>query len=164
MCNPTVAYMPTMTNTDRIEKTITLRATKSRVWRALTDAGEFGQWFGVKFDGPFEVGKAVKGTITIKGYDGAKMDIVIERMDAEDLFSYRWHPYAVDPKVDYSAEPTTLVEFRLEEVAQGTLLTITESGFDRIPLERRAKAFTSNESGWTHQLKLIEKYLDRRSR
>ena len=151
--------MTTMTNTDRIEKTILLRATKSRVWRALTDAGEFGQWFGVKFDGPFEVGKAMKGTITLKGYEGAKMDIFIERMDAEDLFSYRWHPYAVDPKVDYSAEPTTLVEFRLEQERDRVRLTVVESGFDRIPAHRRDEAIRMNDRGWSSQIENIRRHV-----
>jgi uncharacterized protein YndB with AHSA1/START domain len=151
--------MPTMTNTDRIEKTILLRATKSRVWRALTDAGEFGQWFGVKFDGPFEVGKAMKGTITIKGYEGARVDIFIERLDAEDLFSYRWHPYAVDPNIDYSAEPTTLVEFRLEQAGDGVRLAVVESGFDRIPAHRRDEAIRMNDRGWSSQIENIRRHV-----
>jgi uncharacterized protein YndB with AHSA1/START domain len=148
-----------MTNTDRIEKTIALRASKSRVWRALTDAREFGQWFGVKFDGPFEVGKAMKGKITIKGYENAPMEIVVERMDAEDLFSYRWHPYAVDPNVDYSAEPMTLVEFRLEEAGDGVKLTVVESGFDRVPAHRRDEALRMNEKGWTGQIENIRRHV-----
>jgi uncharacterized protein YndB with AHSA1/START domain len=149
-----------MTSTDRIEKTILLRATKNRVWRALTDAREFGQWFGVKFDGPFEVGKSMKGQITIKGYEHAAMDIIIERMEAEDYFSYRWHPYAVDSKIDYSAEPTTLVEFRLEPAGDETKLTVTESGFDRIPAHRRDEAFRMNERGWAGQVENIRRYVE----
>jgi uncharacterized protein YndB with AHSA1/START domain len=158
------------TVTDRIEKKITLRAPVSRVWRAVSDAREFGAWFGVEFDGPFAAGKPMKGRITPTQADpevaklqephaGKAFDITVDRMEPERLFSFRWHPFAIEPGVDYSKEPATLVVFELTEVAGGTLLTITESGFDRIPLERRAKAFAANEGGWEHQTKLIEKYL-----
>src|SRR5690349_8745514 len=123
----------TVTSSDRVEKTILLRAPRTRVWRALTNADEFGAWFRVKLEGGFAVGKRVEGKITHPGYEHLTMEVAVERMDAEQLFSFRWHPYAVDPKIDYSTEPTTLVEFRLEEVADGTLLTVVESGFDRIP-------------------------------
>jgi uncharacterized protein YndB with AHSA1/START domain len=84
---------------------------------------------------------------------------MIERIEPERYFSYRWHPYAADPNVDYSKEPTTLVEFRLDEVAEGTALTIVESGFDRIPLSRRAEAFRMNEAGWASQVRNIERYV-----
>jgi uncharacterized protein YndB with AHSA1/START domain len=155
---------------DRIEKKITLRAPVSRVWRAVSDAREFGAWFGVEFDGPFVAGKPAKGRITPTQADpevaklqephaGKAFDFTVDRIEPERLISFRWHPFAVEPGVDYSKEPTTLVVFALTEVAGGTLLTITESGFDRIPLERRAKAFAANEGGWEHQTKLIEKYL-----
>lgn len=155
---------------DRIEKRIVLRAPRERVWRAISEARQFGSWFGVELDGEFAAHTRLTGRIAPtkvdpgvaklqQPYIGFPFEFHIERIEPMSLFSFRWHPSAVDRNADYSAEPMTLVEFRLEDVAQGTLLTITESGFDRIPLERRAKAFTSNEGGWTHQLKLIEKYL-----
>jgi uncharacterized protein YndB with AHSA1/START domain len=158
------------TVTDRIEKKITLRAPVSRVWRAVSDAREFGAWFGVKFDGPFVAGARMTGRITPTQADpevaklqephaGKAFDFTVDRIEPERLFSFRWHPFAVEPGVDYSKEPATLVVFELAEVEGGTLLTITESGFDRIPLERRAKAFAANEGGWEHQTKLIAKYL-----
>jgi uncharacterized protein YndB with AHSA1/START domain len=147
------------TSTDRIEKRVTLRAPRSRVWRALTKAEEFGAWFGVKLEHDFAEGAAVRGRITIKGYENALFEMFVERIQPEQLFSYRWHPYAVDPKHDYSSEPTTLVEFRLAEADGGTLLTIVESGFDRLPPSRRAEAFRMNEGGWTGQIKNIERYV-----
>jgi uncharacterized protein YndB with AHSA1/START domain len=116
-----------MPSTDRIEKKILLRAPRARVWRALTDAKEFGTWFRVELDGAFVEGAAVRGHITHPGYEHLTMEVLVERIEPERLFSYRWHPYAIDPAVDYSSEPTTLVEFRLEEAEGGTLLTITES-------------------------------------
>ena len=157
-------------DTDRIEKRILLHAPRQRVWRALTDATEFGTWFGVRFDGPFQPGALLRGVIVPtkvdaevakaqQEYAGKPFEITVERMDPERLFSFRWHPFAVEPGVDYSAEPTTLIVFTLEEVADGILLTVTESGFDRIPLERRAKAFAANEKGWGMVVTLIEKYL-----
>ncbi|PTL82008.1 SRPBCC family protein [Vitiosangium sp. GDMCC 1.1324] len=162
------------TVTDRIEKKITLRAPVSRVWRAVSDAREFGAWFGVKFDGPFVAGARVTGRITPTTVDpevaklqephtGKAFDFTVDRIEPERLFSFRWHPFAVEPGVDYSKEPATLVVFELTEVEGGTLLTISESGFDRIPLERRAKAFAANEGGWEHQTKLIAKYVLRQA-
>lgn len=136
-----------------------LRAPRSRVWRALTDSKEFGTWFRVKLESAFAVGKTVKGRITYPGYEHVTMEVTVERMDAEELFSYRWHPYAVDPKVDYSSEPTTLVEFRLEEVPEGTLLTVVESGFDRIPSGRRAEAYRMNSGGWDEQVKNLARHV-----
>jgi uncharacterized protein YndB with AHSA1/START domain len=147
--------------TDRIEKNLVLRAPRSRVWRALTDAGEFGSWFGVELENSFAVGTTVRGRITHPGYEHLHMEVFVERMDPERYFSYRWHPYAVDPKIDYSSEPTTLVEFRLDEVPDGTRLTIVESGFDRIPLRRREEAFRMNSEGWTIQAQNIERYVSR---
>ena len=120
-------------NTDRIEKEILLRAPKSRVWRALTDAEEFGAWFRVELEGPFVPGQRTKGRITYPGYEHLMMEVLVERMDPEELFSFRWHPYAVDPEVDYSSEPMTLVVFWLEEVPGGTRLKVVESGFDTHP-------------------------------
>jgi uncharacterized protein YndB with AHSA1/START domain len=159
-----------MMNTDRIEKKILLRAPRQRVWRALSDSTEFGNWIGMKFDGPFAPGATMSGVIvptTVnadvaaaqKPYEGTPFEITIEQMEPERLFSFRWHPGAVEPDVDNSAEPTTLVVFLLEEVAEGIMLTVTESGFDRIPLARRAKAFMENEQGWTMVVKLIDEYL-----
>ena len=146
---------------DRIEKQIVLRARRSRVWRALSDAEEFGRWFGVKLQGTFTEGATLRGRITHPDYEHLTMEVFVERIDAERYIAWRWHPYAVDPKVDYSKEPTTLVEFRLAEASGGTDLTIVESGFDRIPLERRAKAFAANEGGWAKQLELVAAYLAR---
>lgn len=148
-----------MSDTDRIQKTILLRAPRARVWRALTAAEEFGAWFRVKLEGDFALGKRVRGKITYPGYEHLDMDVTVERMDKEQLFSFRWHPYAVDPGADLSAEPTTLVEFRLEETAEGTLLTVVESGFDRIPPARRAEAFRSNSEGWDIQVENIRRHV-----
>lgn len=148
-----------ITSTDRIEKKILLHAPKARVWRALTDHKEFGTWFRARLEAAFAVGKTVMGQSTYPGYEHVTFEVTVERMDAEQLFSYRWHPYAVDPKVDYSTEPTTLVEFRLEEVRDGTLLTVVESGFDRIPAGRRAEAYRMNSGGWEAQLTNIERHV-----
>lgn len=148
-----------VTSTDRIEKTLTLRAPRSRVWRAITNAEEFGAWFRVKLEGSFTSGATVRGTITHPGYEHLTMEMRIERIEAERYFAYRWHPYAVDPGVDYSPEPTTLVEFRLDEANGGTVLTIVESGFDRIPLARRAEAFRMNDGGWTEQIANIGRHV-----
>jgi uncharacterized protein YndB with AHSA1/START domain len=149
-----------MTDTNKIEKELLLRAPKTRVWRALTDSSEFGTWFGIRFDAPFEPGRALAGKMTIKGYEHLEMDITIDRITPENYFSYRWHPYAVDAAVDYSKEPTTLVEFHLEESAGGTLLKITESGFDQVPAARRAEAFRMNDNGWSGQMKNIQRYVE----
>jgi len=146
-------------STDRIEKTIFLRAPRSRVWRAIAKAEEFGTWFGAKLESGFAPGARVTGRITTPGYEHVIMDITIERVDPERLLSLRWHPYAIEPGVDYSGEPTTLVEFRLEEAPGGTRLTVTESGFDRIPVSRRAEAFRMNDQGWAEQMKNIERYV-----
>jgi len=146
-------------STDRIEKRIELRAPRSRIWRAITDAKEFGTWFGVKLEGAFAPGAVVRGRITHPGYDHLTMDVTVERVDPETLFSYRWHPYAIDPAVDYSSEPMTLVEFHLDEIRDGTRLTVIESGFDRIPLARRAEAFRMNDGGWAAQIKNIERHV-----
>ena len=149
-----------MTTSDRIEKQVLLRAPKSRVWRALTDAEEFGAWFRVKLEGQFAVGQRIRGKITYPGYEHLTMDATVERMDQEKLFSFRWHPGAVDPNVDYLKEPSTLVEFRLEEAKGGTLLTVVESGFDRLPPERREEAFRGNERGWAIQMENIKRHVD----
>jgi uncharacterized protein YndB with AHSA1/START domain len=156
--------------TDKIEKRMVLRASRSRVWRAISDSQEFGAWFGVKFDGPFVPGEAIRGRMVGTSVDPevakkqAKhsdlfFDITIEDMEAENRFSFRWHPYAVEKGVDYSHEPTTLIVFELHDDAEGTVLIVTESGFDSIPLERRALAFSANSHGWELCLQLVEKYL-----
>jgi uncharacterized protein YndB with AHSA1/START domain len=150
-----------MTDTDRIEKKILLHATRSRIWRALVSAEEFGVWFGVKLNAPFGPGATVRGKITSPGYDHLTLEMQVEQIEPERYFSYRWHPYAIDPKADYSHEPTTLVEFRLDEAEGGTELTIVESGFDRIPLARRAEAFRMNDGGWSEQTKNLERYVAR---
>lgn len=158
------------TSTDRIEKTIVLRAPRARVWRALTDSQEFGDWFGMRFMDPFAPGARVRATVVGTTVDaeiakaqrqhaGVTFELVIDRIEPERLFSFRWHPGAVDPAVDYSQEPMTLVEFTLEEMPVGTKLTVVESGFDRIPLERRAAAFNGNDQGWGIVVTLIAKYL-----
>jgi uncharacterized protein YndB with AHSA1/START domain len=157
-------------NTDRIEKKILLHASLARVWRALSDSKEFGSWFGMKLDGPFVAGSKIRGVCvptTVdaevakaqKQHEGTAFEIWIERMEAERLFSFRWHPHAVERSVDYSGEPTTLIEFVLTDTPDGVLLTVTESGFDRIPVARRVKAFTANEQGWGIVVKLLEEYL-----
>jgi uncharacterized protein YndB with AHSA1/START domain len=148
------------TSTDRIERRLMLKAPRSRVWRALSDAEEFGSWFGVDFKGKaFVAGKRVQGQITYPGYEHIVMEVWVERVIPERLLSWRWHPAAIDPAVDYSQEPTTLVVFELDEGDGGTLLTVVESGFDKIPPARRATAFRMNTSGWDEQMKNIEKHV-----
>jgi uncharacterized protein YndB with AHSA1/START domain len=161
-------------NTDRIEKQILLKAPLARAWRAISNAEEFGLWFGVRFDGPFAEGARLTGRIAPTTVDpevaklqqphaGKAFEIVVDRIEPMRRFSFRWHPFAVEPDIDYSAEPMTLVTFTLAEETGGTRLTITEEGFDRIPLARRARAFTANDGGWTKQTTLIEKYLARQA-
>lgn len=145
--------------TDRIEKQTEIKAPIERVWQALTDYREFGEWFGVKLDGPFVVGEASTGHMTVPGYEHLKWEAVIKAMEPNRLFSYTWHPYAIEPDVDYSQEPPTLVEFRLEETATGTLLTVTESGFNKIPAHRRPEALRMNDRGWTIQMQDIEEHI-----
>lgn len=148
------------TSTDRIERQILLKAPRSRVWRALSSAEEFGSWFGVTFKGAsFAAGKRVKGQITSPGYEHLEFEIQIERVEPEQLLSWRWHPYAIDTSVDYSREPTTLVVFELKDADSGTLLSVVESGFDNIPVARRGEAFRMNSGGWTEQMKNIEQYV-----
>ena len=146
--------------TDRIETRVEVNAPRSRVWRAVSTAKEFATWFGIQLDGEFTAGATVRGRITIKG-EPLTLDLGVERIEPEHYFSYRWHPYAIDPKVDYSNEPTTLVEFRLDEIAdgKGTAVTIVESGFDRIPLARRAEAYRMNDKGWAGQTKKLVAYV-----
>jgi uncharacterized protein YndB with AHSA1/START domain len=145
-----------------IEKKIELRAPVSRVWRALTDYREFGEWFRVKLNGPFVAGQVTRGQITFPGYEHATFEAAVQKLEPETLFSYTWHPYSADAAVDYSKEPSTLVEFRLEKIAGGTLLRVTESGFDKLPSNRRLEAFRGNDSGWAQQIKNIEAYVENR--
>jgi len=144
---------------NEIEKRIELKAPVSRVWRALTDYREFGEWFRVKIEGPFVPGQPSLGRITYPGYEHLAWEAVVQRMEPERYFSYTWHPYAVDSKMDYSKETPTLVEFTLEPSAGGTLLVVRESGFDKIPADRRLEAFRMNEGGWTEQMKNVERYV-----
>ena len=146
---------------DCIKKRLELKAPQSRVWRALTDHREFGEWFQVKLDGPFMLGQVSRGRITYPGCEHMKWEVTVERIEPERLFSFRWHPYAIDPKFDYSKEPTTLVEFRLEPKDGGTVLFLSESGFDAIPKDRRFEAFRMNDGGWSEQMKNIERHVDR---
>ena len=148
---------------NRIEKRIELKAPISRVWRALTDYKEFGEWFRVKLDGPFVAGEVSRGHITYPGYEHLQWEVVVQKIEPEKHFSFTWHPYAVDTKIDYSKETPTLVEFRLEKTATGTLLVLTESGFDKVPSERRLEAFRRNDGGWTEQMKNIEKHVTQTS-
>jgi uncharacterized protein YndB with AHSA1/START domain len=145
--------------TDRIEKQVELKAPAARVWRALTDFQQFGEWFRVKLENPFVEGQLTRGHITYPGYEHLKMEVLVRKIEPERLFSFSWHPYAVDAKVDYSQEAPTLVEFRLEQTAAGTLLTVTESGFDKLPEDRRLQAFRMNDGGWAIQLQNIKTYV-----
>jgi uncharacterized protein YndB with AHSA1/START domain len=148
---------------NQIENGIEIAALVSRVWQALTDSRQFGEWFRVNMDGPFVAGQPLSGQITHPGYEHLRMEIMVKAIEPEKFFSYTWHPYAIDPKVDYTKEEPTLVEFRLEPIAGGTLLTVTESGFDKIPSARRAQAFKSNDGGWAQQMKNIEAYVSKTS-
>jgi uncharacterized protein YndB with AHSA1/START domain len=145
--------------TDKIEKRIELKAPVARVWRALTDHREFSEWFRVNLKDPFVPGRVARGQITYPGYEHLTFWAVVQKMEPERLFSLTWHPYAVDPKKDYSNEPSTLVEFRLEKSGAGTLLTVTESGFSKLPADRRDEAFRMNDDGWSEQLKNIERHV-----
>ncbi len=144
---------------NRIEKRIELQAPPARVWRALTDHREFGAWFRVKLDGPFVAGQVSRGRITYPGYEHLKWEAVVTKMEPEKLFAFTWHPYAVDPDKDYSQEPPTLVEFRLEKSPGGTVLIITESGFENVPAHRREEAMRMNDGGWAQQIRNVERYV-----
>ena len=161
-----------MSDTDRIVKSIVLNAARERVWRAISDSTQFGSWFGMRFDGPFVAGKRITGRIAPTQVDpevaklqephaGKAFELLVDSIEPMDRFALRWHPYAIDPAADYSREPMTLIEFVLEDSGAGTKLTITESGFDRIPLARRAEARKANEGGWEHQTRLVQKYVER---
>ena len=157
-------------HSDRIEKDAVLDAPLERVWQAVSDAGKFGEWFGVAFDSAFDAGREVTGRITPTRVDrevaklqephaGKPFRFRIESIDPPRRIAFAWHPFAIDPKADYSSEPMTHIVFALEEEAQGTRVTITETGFDAIPASRREQAYAANEDGWTHQLKLLEKFV-----
>jgi uncharacterized protein YndB with AHSA1/START domain len=149
------------TSTDSIQRQVLIKASRARVWRALVDAGEFGDWFGVDFKGKsFAAGKHVQGPCTYKGYEHISVEVLIEKIVPEKWLSWRWHPAAINPAVDYSQEPTTLVVFELEEVQGGTLLTVVESGLDMIPLARRADVFRMNSEGWDQQMESIRKHVE----
>ena len=150
---------PSATSTDRIEKQNVLKAPRTKVWRALTDAKQFGEWFRVTLEGEFAPGKVSRGKLTFPGYEGLIVDFLVEKIQPEHYFSYRWHPNAHDTKADYSSEPMTLVEFKLAEAPGGTALTIIESGFDKLPANRRAGAFRSNDNGWTSQAQSLVRYV-----
>lgn len=146
---------------DFIERSIHIQAPRSRVWRALSDAGEFGRWFGADLQGQrFAPGQRASGPITFEGYRHVLFDVTVEKVQPETLLSWRWHPYAIDPKVDYSGETPTLVEFTLQEVPGGTLLRVVESGFDKVPPERRFEAFRMNSRGWDAQMDCIRRHVE----
>ena len=144
---------------NRIEKHIEIKAPVTRVWRALTDYREFGEWFRVKLESPFVPGHSSQGSITYPGYEHLKLEAIVQKLEPEHLFSFTWHPYAIDPQKDYSHEPPTLVEFKLQKTPTGTLLTVTESGFEKLPADRRLEAFRMNEGGWAEQVKNIESHV-----
>ena len=144
---------------NRIEKHVDLKAPPSRVWKALTDHKEFGQWFGVKLEGPFVVGKTVAGKLTIPGFEHMQWAVDVKKMEPERLFAFTWHPYPADPTIDYSKETPTLVEFTLAASGSGTHLVVTESGFEKIPANRRLEAFRMNDEGWIEQLENVAKYV-----
>lgn len=157
-------------STDRIEKQVLLKASRERVWQAISDSSRFGTWFGVDFDGPFVEGERLTGRIAPTRvdeevaamqtpYEGTRFEWQVEKIEPMRRISFRWHPFGVDKRIDYSSEPMTLIVFELHEAPGGILLTVTESGFDKLPPERRARAFAANEGGWTHQMKLIARYL-----
>ena len=149
--------------TDRIEKRVLLRAPRSRVWQALTNTSEFSEWFGVNLTGTFATGARLRGQVTSKGYEHLMLEVTIDRMEPERLLSWRWHPNAIEQARDYSAEPTTLVVFALDEVDGGTMLTVVESGFDAIPAERREQAYRGNDQGWRAQMESIKGYVGQAS-
>jgi uncharacterized protein YndB with AHSA1/START domain len=145
---------------DRIEKSVEIKVPVSRVWRALTDYKEFGTWFRVRLEGPFAAGQKTAGNITYPGYEHLRFEAVVQKIEPERYFSFTWHPFAIDPKHDYSGETPTLVEFTLEKTATGTRLRVVESGFDKIPAHRRDEAFRSNEGGWEEQMGNIARHVE----
>ena len=152
----------TKESTDRIERSVVLNAPRTRVWRALTNAEEFGDWFGANLKGQtFAPGQRARGHLTYKGYEDYFFDIVVDRIEPQDLMSYRWHPYPMDKSIDYDSEEPTLVTFTLKDAPKnGTLLTVVESGFDKVPPSRRAEAFRMNSGGWDGQMKRIAAHVE----
>jgi uncharacterized protein YndB with AHSA1/START domain len=148
-------------STDRIEKSVFLQAPRARVWRALSNVEEFGDWFGVKLNGSFAPGARLSGKVTHKGYENYPFEFTIDRIEPERKLSWHWHPNAVDPKTNYSTEPKTLVVFELEDAPGGTNLTVTESGFDKLPSSRRNDAYQGNEKGWIMQMDSIQQHIKR---
>lgn len=144
---------------DRIEKSIELKAPVSRVWRALTDHNEFGEWFRVRLENPFVPGQVTAGQITHPGFEHVRFHVRVQTIEPERYFAFNWHPFAIDPKQDYSQEEPTLVEFTLENIPGGTRLRVVESGFDKVPAHRRAEAFRMNEGGWSAQMNNIAAYV-----
>ena len=153
--------MTTTTSSDRIERQVLLKAPRSRVWRALTDSAQFGEWFGIRADAPFTAGAHVRAIVTNPQYNGLAFDMTIEEVVPERLFSWRWHPNAIDRTRDYSVEPTTLVVFHLEDAPGGTLLKVVESGFDAVPAGRRLDAYRGNTQGWDYQMNAISGYVSK---
>lgn len=153
--------MDVQATTDAIERHIDINAPRERVWRALTDTGEFGTWFGAKLQGQrFAAGERVRGPISACGYEHIQFDVQVERVEPQTVLAYRWHPYPVDPSVDYSAETPTLVTFTLSDApGGGTRVTVVESGFDRVPPERRLEAFRMNDRGWAAQLDNLARHV-----
>jgi uncharacterized protein YndB with AHSA1/START domain len=149
--------------TNRIDKRIEVKAPVSRVWRALTDYQQFGEWFCAKMDGPFLPGQVVRGVTTYPGHEGHQFDVVVQKIEPERLFSFTWHPYAVDTKIDYSKEPPTLVEFKLEQTEDGTVILLSESGFEKVPESRRLEAFRKNDEGWTEMIESLANYVTKGS-
>jgi uncharacterized protein YndB with AHSA1/START domain len=147
-------------STDRIERKVVLKATRARVWQVLTNIEEFNSWFRVKVPGKtFTAGQKYSGNVAYPGYEHVVFEVTIEKAEPQELLSWRWHPAAIDPKVDYSSEPTTLVEFQLQDAAGGTLLTVVETGIDKIPVSRRLEVFRMNSEGWDGQMQNIEKHV-----
>jgi len=149
-----------MNETDRIERTIVINAPRERVWQALSDAEKFGAWFGAKLEGQaFVPGKRTRGQITSKGYEHIVFEVMVDQVEPQELLSFRWHPYPIDQNVDYTQEEPTLVTFTLKDApGDATLLTVVESGFDKVPPQRRAEAYRMNSGGWEAQLKNIDRY------
>lgn len=145
---------------DLIEAQIEIVAPISKVWRALTDSSQFGAWFGVKLDKPFVCGATIGGKLTIPGYEHYQWEATVKEMESESMFSFTWHPYAIDLKVDYSKEIPTLVEFELAKTPTGTLLLLTESGFNNVPQGRRSEAYRMHVGGWEQQLQNIKQFVE----
>jgi uncharacterized protein YndB with AHSA1/START domain len=148
-------------DTDRIERSIVINAPRDRVWQALANAEEFGTWFGVNLKGQvFAAGQTVQGNITHPGYEHLRMTAVVKTVQPKDVLAFHWHPYAIDPAIDYSHEEPTLVTFTLADApGNATLLRVVESGFDKVPAHRRDEAFRMNSNGWDAQLENIVRHV-----